>query len=298
MRTSDLRGYLSIAMATLFWGFSATIAKFLFKQEVDLLVLVQMRSTLSFVVLFLVLSVFKREYMKISIWDIPKFALLGVVGIAGSNFTYYFTLNEINVATAIIMQYTAPVLVVLYGVLFGSEKITAVKVISAFLSLFGCSLVVRIFDVQFLNLSKIGLISGVASALCWAFFNIYGKKIGLKYNTWTSLTFGLMFAGIFWLFFNPLWEILEANYSLNDWVIFFVFAMISVLIPYFFYFSGLKLILPSSAIITSTLEPVVAIVSAWMIVGEKLSVVQILGAIFVLKSVVLLQLANKQRGVS
>ena len=132
--------------------------------------LVQMRSTLSFIVLFFVLFVFKREYVRISTSDIPHFVLLGVIGIAGSNFTYYFTLNEINVATAIIMQYTAPVLVVLYGVLFGSEKITFVKIISAFLSLVGCSLVVRIFDLQFLNLSKIGILSGIASAFCWAFF--------------------------------------------------------------------------------------------------------------------------------
>ncbi|CUU05068.1 Threonine/homoserine efflux transporter RhtA [Candidatus Kryptobacter tengchongensis] len=293
MKTGDLRGYLSIATATLFWGFSATIAKFLFKHEVDLLTLVQMRSTLSFVVLFLILFALKREYVKISKSDIPRFALLGVIGIAGSNFTYYFTLNQINVATAIIMQYTAPVLVVLYAVLSGSERVTPVKIISTILSLVGCSLVVRIFDVQFLNLSKIGVISGVASALCWAFFNIYGKRISSRYNIWTNLTFGLMFAGLFWLFFNPPWKIFNSGYTLNDWLIFFAFAMISVLIPYFFYFNGLKHILSSSAIITSTLEPVIAIVSAWIIVGEKLSLIQIVGSVLVLKSVVLLQIKRE-----
>jgi drug/metabolite transporter (DMT)-like permease len=220
--------------------------------------------------------------------DLHHFILLGVIGIAGSNFTYYFTLNEINVATAIIMQYTAPILVVFYGVLSRSEKITSVKIISAFVSLLGCSLVVQIFDVEFLNLSKIGILSGVASSFCWAFFNIYGKKIGAKYNTWGNLTFALMFAGIFWLFFNPPWKVL--NYSTSEWLLFFVFAMLSVLIPYFFYFSGLKSIPPSSAIITSTFEPVVAIVSAWLIVGEKLSLMQIFGAFLVLTSIVLLQI--------
>lgn len=290
---SNLKGYLSIATATLFWGLSATIAKFLFKHEVDLLALVQMRSTLSFVVLFILLFIFKREYIKISLSDVPKFALLGVIGIAGSNFTYYFTLNEINVATAIIMQYTAPVLVVLYAILSGVEKITIVKFISAFLSLLGCSLVVQIFDVNFLHFSKVGIISGIASALCWAFFNIYGKRVGNKYSIWTNLTFGLMFAGIFWLFFNPPWKIFSSGYTMFDWLIFFIFAMISVLIPYFFYFSGLKRISSSSAIITSTLEPVVAILSAWIIVDEKLSLIQIIGSAFVLTSVVLLQIKKE-----
>ncbi len=281
-------------MATIFWGLSATIAKFLFKHDVDLLTLVQMRSTLSFVVLFVSLSIFKREYLKIPKSDILRFALLGVVGIAGSNFTYYFTLNEINVATAIVMQYTAPVLVVLYGVLSKSERITSVKLLAMFLSLLGCAFVVRIFEVQFLNLSKIGLISGVASALCWAFFNVYGKKVGQGHNVWGSLTFSLMFAGIFWLIFNPPWKILSSSFSPSDWLVFFIFAMVSVLIPYFFYFTGLKFIQPSSAIITSTLEPVVAIVSAWFIVEEKLSLIQSIGAILVILAVALLQIKGKE----
>ncbi len=281
-------------MATIFWGLSATIAKFLFKHDVDLLTLVQMRSTLSFVVLFVSLSIFKREYLKIPKGDILRFALLGVVGIAGSNFTYYFTLNEINVATAIVMQYTAPVLVVLYGVLSKSERITSVKLLAMFLSLLGCAFVVRIFEVQFLNLSKIGLISGVASALCWAFFNVYGKKVGQGHNVWGSLTFSLMFAGIFWLIFNPPWKILSSSFSPSDWLVFFIFAMVSVLIPYFFYFTGLKFIQPSSAIITSTLEPVVAIVSAWFIVEEKLSLIQSIGAILVILAVALLQIKGKE----
>jgi len=281
-------------MATLFWGFSATFAKFLFKHNVDLLTLVQMRSTLSFVVLFVFLSIFKREYLKVPKRDVLRFALLGVIGIAGSNFTYYFTLNEINVATAIIMQYTAPVLVVLYGVLSRSERITPVKLSAMFLSLLGCAFVVRIFEVQFLNLSKIGLLSGVASALCWAFFNVYGKKVGQGYNVWGNLTFSLMFAGIFWLMFNPPWKILNSDFSLSDWIVFFIFAMISVLIPYFFYFTGLKFIQPSSAIITSTLEPVVAIISAWVIVEEKLSLIQLIGAIFVISAVALLQIKRDE----
>jgi drug/metabolite transporter (DMT)-like permease len=281
-------------MATLFWGFSATFAKFLFKHNVDLLTLVQMRSTLSFVVLFVFLSIFKREYLKVPKRDVLRFALLGVIGIAGSNFTYYFTLNEINVATAIIMQYTAPVLVVLYSVLSRSERITPVKLSAMFLSLLGCAFVVRIFEVQFLNLSKIGLLSGVASALCWAFFNVYGKKVGQGYNVWGSLTFSLMFAGIFWLMFNPPWKILNSDFSLSDWIVFFIFAMISVLIPYFFYFTGLKFIQPSSAIITSTLEPVVAIISAWVIVEEKLSLIQLIGAIFVISAVALLQIKRDE----
>jgi hypothetical protein len=129
--------------------------------------------------------------------------LLGVIGIAGSNFTYYFHIERDkcrNRDNHAIYSAGARCFVWRFD---RSERITPVKLSAMFLSLLGCAFVVRIFEVQFLNLSKIGLLSGVASALCWAFFNVYGKKVGQGYNVWGSLTFSLMFAGIFWLMFNP-----------------------------------------------------------------------------------------------
>lgn len=288
-----LRGYLCVIAATLFWGLSATIAKILFKQKIDTLILVQTRSTFSFVLLFVWLVLFKRDDLKISKRDLFRFAPLGIIGVAGSNFTYYFTINKINVATAIVIQYLAPVLVLLYGILSKTEAVTGFKILSAFFSLFGCSLVVRAYDIGAFNMNGWGLMSGIASAVCWAFFNIYGKKLGKTYSTWQSLTFMFMFAGIFWLCINPPWKISHANYSASAWWIFLLFALISILIPHSFYFSGLKLIPPSVAIITSALEPVVAILSAWLLLGEKLVFVQVVGAIVVVISVLLLQIKRE-----
>ncbi len=75
-------------------------------------------------------------------------------------------------------------------------------------------------------------------------------------------SYTLLFASAFWVVINPPWEIVEAHYELKDWMIFLVFAVILILIPYTLYFHGMKHILSSRAIITSTLELIVAVATA------------------------------------
>src|SRR5262249_41973309 len=96
----NLRGTLFILAATFFWGVSATVAKLLFTEHVDTLVLVQMRMTLSCIVLLVFFLIFKPGLLRAGPADMVRFALLGILGAAGSNFTYYVAIRETNVATA------------------------------------------------------------------------------------------------------------------------------------------------------------------------------------------------------
>ena len=66
--------------------------------------------------------------------------------------------------------------------------------------------------------------------------------------------------------------------------------MVSMLIPFALYLGGLRLLDPTSAIVTSCLEPVFASVLAAMFVGEGLSVWQVLGITLVLSQSLLIQL--------
>jgi drug/metabolite transporter (DMT)-like permease len=106
---------------------------------------------------------------------------------------------------------------------------------------------------------------------------------------WTSLTYVLCATSLFWLFVNSPIEIINAHYTFEDWKIFFVISTVSILIPYIFYFYGLRYIQPSKAIITSTLEPVVAILSEWLFLNGTFTLTQSAGAFLVLTAIVLLQ---------
>jgi drug/metabolite transporter (DMT)-like permease len=286
----SVKGYLLILGAATFWGIAATIAKFLFLQNVETLILVQMRITISCILLVLFFLFFKPHLLKVQWRDIPKFAALGILGIAGSNFTYYFTIATTNVATAILLQYLAPLVVLLYAAITREEKVTPVKLIAGAISLGGCYLAVAGKDFSIISINHLGLLTGLLSAGCWSFSNIWLKRLLKTYNVWTCLVYAFISASVFWLIVNPPTKISAAQYTPDTWMMFFGFAVISILIPHSLYFSGLRYLTASRGIITATFEPVVAIISAFFIVNEILNPIQVTGAILVIAAILILQI--------
>ncbi|MBP1691012.1 MAG: protein of unknown function transrane, partial [Bacteroidetes bacterium] len=126
----EVRGILMIIGAAVLWGVSATAAKALLNQRLDPVLVVQSRVTFSLLILLAYVLLFRPHFLRVAWGELWKFALLGCVGVAGTNFTYYFTIRESTVATAILIQYTAPLLVMLYAVWSKDERLTATKVLA------------------------------------------------------------------------------------------------------------------------------------------------------------------------
>jgi len=293
-----VRGYLFILSAVLFWSGSASLAKHLFTTSYDTLIIVQTRSSLSFVLFAVYFALRRRAIFKIDSKDLLKFVLVGVIGVAVTNFTYYFAVKESTVATAILIQYIAPVLVMIYAVsVIRSELLSSAKVISMALALIGCFFAVTSGSVSSLQLTGWGLASGFASALGYAFMLLMSKHLLAKYSVWTMLTYAFGFATLFWLFVNPPWVVASRGYDEGDWGIFLLFAVMSILIPHSLFSSGLKLMEASTVGIVTTLEPVFSILIAHLALGEAFGGAQIIGAIAVVTAIVLLQLRGMRHAV-
>lgn len=286
---SERKGYIRVLGAAILWGLSATAARFLLNQQVDTLLIVQTRVTISALLLLVIFMLFRREIFRTRVQDLWRFALLGVFGVAGSNVTYYFAIRESTVATAIIIQYTAPLVVMAYAVYAHEERITAVKLTAAIVSLLGCFLAVGAYDVSIVRITPLGLACGIGSIFTFAFLTVYTRHLVGRYGVWTVVFYSIAFASLFWFIVSPPWSARWQGVSETTWMALAVFAVISVLIPHSLYYSGLRRVVSSRAIITSTLEPVVAIVSAAALLGEYLEPGQIIGAVLVIAAIVLLQ---------
>ena len=291
---TSFKGYFYILGATMFWGISATIAKSLFTQHIDPLILVQMRVTISFIFFILFFLIYRPGILAIQKKDIYRFVLLGIIGGAGSNFTYYFTIQQTNVATAILLQYMAPLLVFGYAAVSGDERLTSVKITAGIISLIGCVLALLGKNFSILTINQAGLFTGILSAFCWAFTNVYLRHLLKIYSVWTILLYTFFFASLFWTFFSPPWNIFSAGYTAQDWKMFFFIAVTSVLIPHSLYFNGVRYLTPTRAIITATSEPIVAILSAFIILNETLNGIQIIGAACVITAIAVLQMNGRE----
>jgi drug/metabolite transporter (DMT)-like permease len=286
----SFRGFLLLVFAVLFWGTSAPIGKYLIVSRFDTLILAQTRTSLTFILLLVFFLIRDRSIFRIDIKDLWKLIIVGVIGIALTNYTYYFTAKEASVATAIIVQYTAPVWVVLYSVfVIKEDKIDLITMLSLAFALIGCYVAVTGGSIQGLNLKGWAIITGPVSAFTFAFQILAMKQLLKHYSVWTVLVYVFGFSALFWLCVNPPWEIIAKSYSLNDWGILWVFAIISILIPQTAFAFGLRRLNAATVGIIGILEPVIAIVAAFLILGESLGVVQIFGALIVIAAVGILQ---------
>jgi drug/metabolite transporter (DMT)-like permease len=72
-----------------------------------------------------------------------------------------------------------------------------------------------------------------------------------------------------------------------------IFALISVLGPFSFYFAGLQYLEPTKAIVVSCLEPVFSIIIAAVALKETVGPLQIVGIVVVLAATIIVQLPEK-----
>ncbi|MGA9968651.1 MAG: EamA family transporter [Terriglobales bacterium] len=304
-RAHPVRGYLYIASAAFMWGVAATLGRAAFTgrllpkgqalRPIDPLILSQSRTTFSFIVLLIALVLLRGwNRLRLPVSDFRRMFVLGILGVAASNYLYYLAIQRTNVATAIILQYTAPILVLLYTVARGLQKPTIQRIAAVGLAVSGIALVIGIFGSSGFRLDAIGVMAALGAAFSFAFYNIGGHSILARYDRWTVLLYVIFSASLFWMVVNPPWKIAAAHYSVDQWLFLLVFSLISVLAPFSLYFAGLQHLEPTRAIVVSCLEPVFSIVIAAVALGEVVRPLQTVGIVLVLVAIVVVQLPDRR----
>ena len=228
--------------------------------------------------------------------DLIQCLILGMLGVAASNYFYYVAIQKTSVAIAIIVQYTAPVWVLLYVVARGQQKLSLQKVAAVAVAIAGIALTIGIVgnkSASPLHLDSYGLIAALLASFSFAFYNVGGHRILARYDRWRVLVWTLTSAAVFWLIVNPPWKVVAAHYAPAQWAFLFVFSMISVLGSFSLYFLGLQHLEPTRAIIASCLEPVFSILLAAALLGEGVRSIQTLGIVLVLSAIVIVQLPGR-----
>jgi DME family drug/metabolite transporter len=264
---------------------------------IEPLILSQTRTSFSLLVLLpLLVGRYGWQRIKLPTPDLIQCLMLGMFGVAASNYFYYVAIQKTSVAIAIIVQYTAPVWVLLYVVARRQQKLSLQKVAAVGVAIAGIALTIGIVggkSAAALHLDSSGLLAALLASFSFAFYNVGGHRLLARYDRWRVLIWTLTSAALFWLFVNPPWKVIATHYTPGQWGFLFVFSMISVLGSFSLYFLGLQHLEPTRAIIASCLEPVFSILLAAALLGEGLRPIQTLGIVLVLSSIVIVQLPGR-----
>jgi drug/metabolite transporter (DMT)-like permease len=290
--SSQLKGFAYVFSAALLWGISGPVAKYMFNMDVNPFELVQIRLILSFILLLGYLTLANKKLLHLDREDYLYVVILGIIGVAVVQFTYLYTISATNVATAVFLEYLAPIFVMIYGVLRGQEVLTRINGPAILFAATGGYLIVKGNLQGGLAVSAEGLISGLMAALSFAFYTVYTKRGLAKYSPLTIMCWSYAVGAFCWTFYqHPV--VSFSHYHGAMWLIILYYVVLATVVPYGLFFKGLSYLSPLKTGLTANLEPVVAAVSAYLMLGEKLTLLQMTGCTLILLGVTLIQFRFK-----
>jgi drug/metabolite transporter (DMT)-like permease len=282
------RGYLLAATGAALFSLNGIWARYLLDDGVDAARLSQLRSAGAWLILLAVLGLARPDLLRVDRQLLPGLALLGVLGLAAVHATFFLAIDRLEIGPALTIQYLAPLLLLVWLRTVHGRRIAPSLWGAVALSVAGCFLVVRAYDAG--DLDTVGLIAAFGSAVTFAIYMVGSERAGHRLEPVTTLFWVFGFATVFWALATPWWSFPWDGLGSARNVAFAVALIVAgTLIPFTCIVASLRHIPAPRAAVVATLEPALAAVFAWIVLGESLAGVQIVGGAVVLAAVAWVQ---------
>jgi drug/metabolite transporter (DMT)-like permease len=278
------RGYLLVALGAAMFALGGNLARYMLDDGVSALRLSQLRSAGSLVLLAAALALTRPRLMRIRREDAPQLAFLGICGLALVHATYYAAIDRLEIGVALVIQYMAPLLLLLWLRFRHGRRLARSLWGAVALSIIGCALVVRAYAPG--SLDGRGVLYAAGACVTFAIYMVASERSGQRYESVTTLLWAFLFASLFWAIVQPWWTFPFGK--LNPWLGLGV-VVIGTLLPFICVVAALRHLPAPRVAIAATLEPVLAAVFAWWLHDEHLAFVQLSGGFLVLAAVLWIQ---------
>lgn len=297
-------GHVALLSSVLLFAANGSVSKSLLVSGIDAAALSQIRVTGAFAILFVFALILVRPHLKLKLAEVPKFFAYGIIGVALVQYLYFVAINRLDIGVALVIEYTAPVLVALWA-RFGEKEPVKQRVWFALaITIAGLSMVTNIWGG--FTLDSIGVIAASLAAISLAVYFITGEKLVAKRPPLAVVTLAFGASVIFWAILEPWWQFdptllagetnlfAQSSNTLPTWLLVSWMIVMGTIAPFFLSFISLRHLKARTVAIVGTLEPVTASAIAFVLLNESLLAIQLLGGAAVLMGVVLAETAKEK----
>lgn len=270
------------------WALNGSIARFLLDDGVSAFRLAQLRSFGSWLILLVALALFSRRRLRVERAELPALAFLGLAGLAAVHAAYFAAIDRLQIGAALTIQYMAPALLLVWLRVAHGRRLRPALWGAMALSLAGCFLVVRAYDVDALD--GLGVAAAFGATLAFAIYMVGSERAGHRHEPVTTLFWGFGFASLFWAVVLPWWSFPFGELASADDALYALgVVVIGTLLPFLAMVAALRRLPAARGALVATLEPVLGAVFAWIVHGEALAAVQIAGGVAVIAAIAWIQ---------
>jgi drug/metabolite transporter, DME family len=291
-------GLLAVIGAAACWGVAATVAKDLFEAGVEPLELAQARSYVAAVGFSLLPGAWstvssetgkKRWGLGIDRRSAPALVGLGL-SIPAVNGVYYLAIQRLAVAVALVLEYSAPVLVVAWTALRTKTVPRPLLLATLAAAIVGVVFVAELPAGDIGSLDGIGLLLGLSAAVFFSAYTLLNEANGERFGPIPAMARAFAVAAAFWLVYQIPRGFPDALVDPDNIGRVLFIGVGGTLVPFLLFIWGVSKVKSEKAAIAATIEPPLAGVIAWLWLGETLSGMQVAGGLLILAAVAALQL--------
>ncbi len=299
-------GYAMVLGAAALWATNGTVSKVILQSgDLSSPRLAEVRSTGAFVGLAILVVLLRPGSLRLTRRELPFLAAFGVLGLALVQWTYFAAIERLEIGIALLIQYTAPLLIALWARFAVKEHVRARIWAALALALFGLGLVVDFW--RGLSLDGVGVLFALGAAGSFALYILLAERAVGRRDPASLLCLGMLFSTVFWAVVQPWWsfpaEIFDndvsllgnlSEYTLPVWLLMAWVIVFGTIVPFALLVGSLRHLPATRVGIAAMFEPVAATLVAYLWLDEALSGLQLVGAALVLAGIVLAQTARDE----
>jgi len=300
-RTST--GVLLAIGAAILFAVNGNVSKVALLNGISSLQLVSVRSAGTALILLVITALRNPAALRVGRRELGFLALYGLTGIAMVQWLYFVAIQRMPVGIALLFEYTAPLMVALWVRFVQKEPVKSRLWLGLACALGGLALVAQLW--KGLVLDPIGLTSALGAGAALACYYLMGEHGQRERDPISLMGFSFGFSAILWAIVSPwqdfpftrLTHLVDLPGALPGsaplWLMVSWIIALGTVTPFLLVLFAVARLGPARVGLIGMLEPIGAGIIAWVLLGESLNLVQILGTLVVLVGIVLAETARQ-----
>ena len=243
-----------------------------------------------------ILAFFKQPEQFKTLISTPKemFQILyfGIFGLMLCQLTYLIAIHDSNAGTATVLQYTCPILIVIYVSLKEKTVPTVMEFAAIFFALVGTFVIATHGNPFNLSLTPAGLFWGIISAFTYALYTLLPGKLIQQLGSLIVTGLGLLSGGILFYIGSASWQY-TIQWKPYTFMAFIGIIGIGTIFAYTLYLEGVSIIGPVQGSLLASAEPISSVFFSIILLGEVFQGIDILGIVFILIAVYLITMKEQ-----
>jgi drug/metabolite transporter (DMT)-like permease len=289
------KGIFLVITGAVFWGIGGTVAKKLFQHyEIDIDWLVTTRLLIAGLLLLTVQFFGKDRSQILGVWKTRRIAIhmiiFGLLGMLAVQYTYMASIKHGNAAVATLLQYLAPVMIIVYLVFRKQTVLTRRDLLTVFLALVGCFFLLTNGSISQLSVPTSAIIWGVLSGVALAFYTLYAIPLLKQFDSLVIVGWAMIIGGLALSFIHPPWQMDFTSLTLEAYLYLVFVIIFGTMIAFWFYIESLQSLPPKESSLLGSIEPLAAVLTTVFWLKEPFGFFQWVGTACIIGMILLLAL--------